>query len=187
MLTNVSSRSRADETQVKRGNGLARVRVVGWRGYLPTVACIWAGTDADKLGVFVSSPHSITERSFEMVEEKTDFGSLFISEIRAKAEAAFSRRFRCDVLSEVRPVHVPVTDVDSGETIPRDTDTAVGQKLYLTILLEKEREYQELVVRGFEEARRRLKQQQESLQDARRMAGFEEAKSVVFESAEQRL
>ena len=185
MLTNVSSRSRADETQVKSGNGLARVRVVGWRGYLPTFACIWAGTDADKLGVFISSPHSITERSFEMVE-KTDFGRLSISEIRVKAEAAFSRRFRCDVLSEVRPVHVPVTDVDSGETIPRDADTAVGQKLYLTILLEKEREYQELVVRGLEEARRRLKQQQESLQDARRMASFEEAKSVVFESAEQR-
>ena len=97
------------------------------------------------------APHSITGWSFEMVEEKTDFGRQSISEIRAKAEAAFSRRFRCDVLSEVRPVHVPVTDVDSGETIPRDTDTAVGQKLYLTILLEKEREYQELVVRGLEE------------------------------------
>ena len=130
----------------------------------------WAGMDAfprspayrmggyaDKLGVFVSSAHSISGRSIEMVEQKIDFGRLSISEIRAKTEASFSRRFTCDVLSEVRPVHVRVTDVDSGERIPHDANTSLGQKLYLTILLQKEREYQELVVRGLDEARRRLK------------------------------
>ena len=105
-----------------------------WRGYLPTLAYIWAGTDADKLSVFVSSTHSITGRSYEMVEEKADFARLSISEIRARAEAAFSRRFTIDMLSDVRPVQVSVTapdaasrkDVDPSATIPCDTDAKIG-------------------------------------------------------------
>ena len=61
----------------------------------------------------------------------------------------------------MRPVQVSVTapdaasrtDVDPSAKIPRDPDAKIGQRLYLTILLEKEREYQELVQRRLEAAR----------------------------------
>ena len=145
-----------------------------WRGYLPTLACIWAGRDADKLSVFVSSTHSIAGPSYEMVEEKPDLGKLSVSEIRARAEAAFSHRFTNDTLRDVRPLEVFVTtpdaasqtDVDGSATILCNRDAKAGQRLYLTILLEKEREYQQLRLRHLQATRRQLKRQEEALRDA---------------------